>query len=149
MQYDNLVDSMAAFSKFAIEVNGQAGYYEQVRGNKELEKAKVDFLASVLKAIDPFPRQNLNPLDIGINFEWIRQVKQIAPQYSVEKVILFPYIDANGNLFCGIRVYGGNVNQFIEAIGMRPLVDDNMQEVCAIMSQWESAYGIIIYESSE
>lgn len=139
MQYDNFIDSVAAFEKFGIETSWHT------RDNKELAKARVDFLASTLKAIPPFSEQNLN---ITINIEQIRQIKEIASQYSVEKVILFPYPAANGNLVPKISVYGGEESKFLAALGMKPLMaNDITKEIYESMAQWKDIYGIILYES--
>lgn len=49
MQYENFIDSIAAFEKLGIESSWQT------RDEKELAKTRVDYLSSVLKAFQPFP----------------------------------------------------------------------------------------------
>lgn len=137
MQYDNFIDSVSAFEKLGIESSWQT------RDDKELAKARVDCLASILKGIRPFPGQELN-----INIEWIRQIKKFALQYSVEKVVLFPYPVGYQQLAQFIRVYGGKKDKFWEAIGAGPLISNNVtQEIRTNIDQWINEYGVILYES--
>lgn len=140
MSYDNYIDSIAAFSKFGIEMSGQ------LRDEKELAKTRVDCLATLLKLIQPLPKQRLNSLEI--NFEWTRQIKKLAKQYSVDRVVLFPYSADAQNFIPLLRAYGGETVKFFEEIGFNPLKGNNItSEENAILTQWENEYGIILYDS--
>lgn len=136
MQYDNFVDLVATFEKCGIEASGQ------LRDNKELAKARVDYLSSLLKAIQPSPIENTS--NLSISFEGVRQFKAIASHCSVKKVVLFPYF-VNQYMIPVMRVYGGDINKYCEETGQIPLTANT--EESANIDQWEKEYGIILYES--
>ena len=138
MQYGDFIDSIADLRKLGIETSGLS------RDDRELAKAKIDCFASILKVVQPFPEQNLNT--ININIEWVRHIKTIARKYFVDKVVLFPY-PVNQNLIYHLRVYGGEKANFFEAIGLRALIaSNNASEEYANMDQWEKEYGMILYD---
>ena len=138
MQYGDFIDSIADLRKLGIETSGL------LRDDRELAKAKIDCFASILKVVQPFPEQNLNT--ININIEWVRHIKTIARKYFVDKVVLFPY-PINQNLIYHLRVYGGEKANFFESIGLKSPIVNNTSEEYANMALWEKEYGMILYES--
>lgn len=140
MKYDNFIDSITAFGKLKIEISGLS------RNNKELAKERLDCTKYTLKAISQLIEQN--PRTLNMNYKWIRKVKEIAVQYSVEKVVIFPYPLGNQGIAHLIRAYGGDKTGFFEALGWKSLANNSVTpKEQDSMTQLENEYGIILYES--
>lgn len=140
MKYDNFIDSITAFGKLKIETSGLS------RNDKELAKERLDCTKSVLKVMSQFIEQNSRPLII--DYQWINQVKKIAVQHSVEKVVFFPYPLGDQRIAYLIRVYGGDKTGFFEALGWKPLTDNSVTpKEQDNVTQLENKYGIILYEN--
>lgn len=141
MTHNDYIDTVAALTKLGIEMKSQP------RDTTELAKAKIDYLSELLKWIQPIPKQPKN--NTASNFEWVRQLKITAKKYSVDKVILFPYLDENQNLVPFLRAYGGETAKFFGEIGLSSsrIGGKITAEGNAILTQWEREYGIILYEN--
>ena len=139
MSFENFIDSVAAFSKLGIEMSGRSP------DNRKFAETQVDCLSSLLKLIQPYPKQNLTIQ--GINFEWVRNIKQIAQQYFVDRVIIFPYPIDQQNIVTLMRVYGTETTEFLCAIGFSHIDRNSITaEENAALTQWENEYGVILYE---
>lgn len=136
MSYGNFIDSVAAFGKLGIEKSNLS------RDDKEYAKSGVDCLSSLLKQLEPRQRVDLSVM--GMNLERVRDIKVSARQYSVEKVVLFPYPNGYGVIPL-IRVYGGDVKAFFCSIGVSPLEMNISVEEGEKIHDIEKEYGIILY----
>ena len=132
---DTFIDSVAAFGKLGIEASGRT------RDEKELAKSKVDCVSAILKLMQIHPEQNLTVMGIGI--EKIKQVKEFARQCSVEKVVLFPYLDGQ-SVIPLIRIYGGNKELFFKYNGWTPL-QPSIYSKSNVFDSLEKEFGIILY----
>lgn len=135
---DNFIDSIAAFRKFGIESSGAT------REEKELEKSRVDGLSSVLKVMQGHPEQNVTVM--GLTLEQIRIIKRVAEQYSVEKVVLFPWSDGQKVIPC-VRVYGGDKEKFFEHLEWSTMRTNSPAEFVSKCDSLIDEYGIILYEN--
>ena len=136
---DKLIDSIAALKKFGIENSGHT------REEKEWAKSGVDCLSSVLKLMQQaYPNQNLSVM--GLDIEQIRAVKQVAKQYAIEKVILFPCPNGQ-NIIPLIRVYGGDKEKFLQSFGWNSLQSNYQMEFSSMCDSLEKEYGITLYEN--
>lgn len=135
---NQFLDSIAAFGKFGIENSGCT------RDEKEWAKSGVDCLSSILKLMQAPPKQNM--LVMGLSFEQIKAIKQVAAQYSIEKAVLFPYPNGQ-NIVPLIRVYGGDNDSFFQTLGWTRLQSNAQLGFSLECDSLEKEYGIIIYES--
>lgn len=135
---DKLIDSIAALGKFGIENSGYT------RDEKEWAKSGVDCLSSVLKLMQTHPAPDMSVM--GLSFEQVRAVKQVAEQCGIEKVILFPY--PNGQkIVLLVRVYGGDRERFLQSLGWASIPANAQTEFSLECDSLEKEYGIILYES--
>ena len=140
MPFDTFIDSVAAFTKFGIEISGQTPE------SKKLAETQVDCLSALLKLSQPFPSQRSN--SVTKDFEWVKRIKKIAQQYFVDRIVLFPYPVDNWNLGLFMHAYGGETTKFFEQIGFSFLKRKSITpEENASLVQWENEYGIILHES--
>ena len=135
---DNFIDSIAAFKKFSIENSGAT------RDEKEWEKSRVDCLSSVLKLMQVHPEQNMTVM--GLTLEQISAIKRTAEQYSVEKVVLFPYSDGL-RVIPLVRVYGGDKESFFRHLGWSSMGTNSPAEVTSAFDSLIKEYGITLYEN--
>jgi hypothetical protein len=135
---DNFIDSIAAFQKLGIE-NSRA-----TRDAKEWEKSRVDCLSSVLKLMQMHPEQNVTVM--GLTLEQIRTIKKAAEQYSVEKVVLFPYSDGQ-KVIPFVRVYGGDKEKFFGHLGWSTMRINSPTEGVSECDSLIKEYGITLYEN--
>lgn len=137
---DNFIDSIAVWGKFGVENSGRS------RDEKEWAKSGVDCLSSILKLIPKSLTPTMSVM--GLDIEQIRSIKQIAEQYAIEKVVLFPYLDGQ-NIIPLIRVYGGDRERFFQFFGWNHI----HSEPPAQIESWsnidilEKEYGVILYEN--
>lgn len=85
---------------------------------------------------------------MGLDIEQIRNIKQIAEQYAIEKVVLFPYPDGQ-NIISLIRVYGGDREGFFQFFGWNHIHSNprTQTELWSNFNILEKEYGIILYEN--
>jgi hypothetical protein len=136
---DNFIDSIAAFQKLGIESS------RATRDAKEWEKSRVDCLSSVLKLMQVHPEQNVTVM--GLTFEQVRTIKKAAEQYSVEKVVLFPYSDGQ-KVIPLVCVYGGDKEKFFGHLGWSTMRTNSPVEIASEYNSLIKEYGIIVYENS-
>lgn len=136
---DNFIDSIAAFKKLGIENSGTP------RDVKEWEKSRVDCLSSVLKLMQVHPEQNMTVM--GLTLEQIKIIKSAAEQYSVEKVVLFPYSDGQ-SVIPLVRVYGGDKEKFFGYLGWSTMGTNSPAEVASECDSLIKEYGITLYENT-
>lgn len=135
---DNFIDSIAAFKKLEIENSGAT------RDAKEWEKSRVDCLSSVLKLTPVPPEQNITVM--GLTLEQIKTIKMAAEQYSVKKVVLFPYLKGQ-RVIPLMHVYGGAREKFFRHLGWSTIRNNFPAEVASECDRLIKEYGIILYEN--
>lgn len=135
---DNFIDSVATFKKLGIESSGAT------RDEKEWEKSRVDCLSSVLKLMQVHPEPNVTVM--GLTLEQVRTIKKAAEQYSVEKVVLFPYSDGQ-RVIPLVRVYGGDKERFFGHLGWNTMRTNFPAEVASECDNLIKEYGITLYEN--
>lgn len=134
---ENFVDAIAALRKFGIESSGCT------RDEKEWAKSGVDCISSALKSMLPQPKQNITVM--GVDIEQIRTIKNIAEQYGIGKVVLFPCV-VNQNIVSLIRAYGGNKEEFFHYLGLPQVDSSTYSNHATEYDILEKEYGVILYE---
>ncbi len=135
---ENFIDAIAALRKFGIESSGYT------RDEKEWAKSGVDCISSALKSMLSQPKQNITVM--GLNIEQIRAIKNMAAQYNVTKVALFPCLD-NQNIVPLIRVYGEDREKFFHRLGLTPVNPNTYSNYASEYDVLEKEYGVILYEN--
>ena len=137
---DNFIDSIAAWGKFEVENSGRS------RDEKEWVKSGVDCVSSILKLMQKSATPTMSVM--GLDIEQIRIIKQIAEQYAIEKVVLFPYPDGQ-NIVPLIYAHGGNREGFFQFFGWNHIHSNphTQNELWSNFNILEKEYGIILYEN--
>lgn len=142
MTYNNFIDTIATFSKAGIENSNRT------REDKEWRKLGADFLSAMLKQTQPLSQQYPHLAVMGIGIEQIPRIKDFACQFHVDKIVIFP-CSVNNQVIPIVRIYGGDRQSFVEAMGWKVLGSNAMPEEKIDWNELENEYGIILYENNE
>lgn len=104
----------------------------------------IDLIAIFDKEKSAYPERNEKLADLELM--QIRKIKQIAAQYSIERVVLFPYFDGL-NIKSIIRVYGGDKENFFQNMEWSIMPLNSGKGALSELDRMEREYGIILYES--
>ena len=136
MNQNNLIDFGASIAKLSIENSNL------LRNDKELAKYEVDALANIIKTYQYYSNNNISVL--GFNILTIKQIKMVASQCLIEKIVLFPVIYTTGNYEILIKVYGQDRQKIFDLINVKTLNTSINNEIN--IDSYEKNYGVIIYE---
>ena len=73
------------------------------------------------------------------------QIRKLAAQYSIDKVIVFPVPYKNRKDLFGIRVYGQDSDKLIRVLNLSPISNSN-SHVIECVDWCEKELGIVVYE---
>ena len=138
MNYNNIFDSIASIGKLRVEASGLT------RDEKERTKSNIDAFSNVLKLMQAPSTQNTDIIQLDLNY--IKQIKKVANQCSIRKVVILPYPKSQTLLF---RVYDGDREMFFRLLNLSPVkTNSNLSIEENLIDTLESEYGIILYEDN-
>ena len=136
MDKDKLLDLSASIGKFNVE-NSNLLRYE-----KEYIKSNIDLVTDILKT----NQSNTNNISVmGFSISTIKNMKMLASQFSIDKVIVFPVFYDSGDYQILIKVIGQDRENFFDNINVQKLYNIS-EENEKTLDKFEKDYGVIIYE---
>ena len=136
MDKDKLLDLSASIGKFNVENSNL------LRGEKEYIKSNIDLVTDILKT----NQSNTNNISVmGFSISTIKNMKMLASQFSIDKVIVFPVFYDSGDYQILIKVIGQDRENFFDNINVQKLYNIS-EENEKTLDKFEKDYGVIIYE---
>ena len=136
MDKDKLLDLSASIGKFNVENSNL------LRDEKEYIKSNIDLVTDILKT----NQSNTNNISImGFSISTIKNMKMLASQFSIDKVIVFPVFYDSGDYQILIKVIGQDRENFFDNINVQKLYNIS-EENEKTLDKFEKDYGVIIYE---
>ena len=136
MDKDKLLDLSASIGKFNIENSNL------LRDEKEYIKSNIDLVTDILKT----NQSNTNNISVmGFSISTIKNMKMLASQFSIDKVIVFPVFYDSGDYQILIKVIGQDRENFFDNINVQKLYNIS-EENEKTLDKFEKDYGVIIYE---
>ena len=136
MDKDKLLDLSASIGKFNIENSNL------LRDEKEYIKSNIDLVTDILKT----NQSNTNNISVmGFSISTIKNMKMLASQFSIDKVIVFPVFYDSGDYQILIKVIGQDRETFFDNINVQKLYNIS-EENEKTLDKFEKDYGVIIYE---
>ena len=136
MDKDKLLDLSASIGKFNVENSNL------LRDEKEYIKSNIDLVTDILKT----NQSNTNNISVmGFSISTIKNMKMLASQFSIDKVIVFPVFYDSGDYQILIKVIGQDRENFFDNINVQKLYNIS-EENEKILDKFEKDYGVIIYE---
>ena len=103
MDKDKLLDLSASIGKFNVENSNL------LRDEKEYIKSNIDLVTDILKT----NQSNTNNISVmGFSISTIKNMKMLASQFSIDKVIVFPVFYDSGDYQILIKVIGQDRENF-------------------------------------
>ena len=136
----NVVNIGALAGKLTIENSNLS------RDNKEWAKAGIDVLKEFISSTQQ-PQSGNSLAVYGFSFESIKDIKHIAAQCSVDKIVLFPVFFSNGGYNIYIRVHGIDSYKIFQYVNVIPLNNAQKKEMDVLL-HLEQEYGVVIYEKN-
>ena len=136
MDKDKLLDLSASIGKFNVENSNL------LRDEKEYIKSNIDLVTDILKT----NQSNTNNISVmGFSVSTIKNMKMLASQFSIDKVIVFPVFYDSGDYQILIKVIGQDRENFFDNINVQKLYNIS-EENETTFDKFEKDYGVIIYE---
>ena len=136
MDKDKLLDLSASIGKFNVENSNL------LRDEKEYIKSNIDLVTDILKT----NQSNTNNISVmGFSISTIKNMKMLASQFSIDKVIVFPVFYDSGDYQILIKVIGQDREDFFDNISVQKLYNIS-EENEKTLDKFEKDYGVIIYE---
>ena len=136
MDKDKLLDLSASIGKFNVENSNL------LRDEKEYIKSNIDIVTDILKT----NQSNTNNISVmGFSISTIKNMKMLASQFSIDKVIVFPVFYDSGDYQILIKVIGQDRENFFDNINVQKLYNIS-EENEKTLDKFEKDYGVIIYE---
>lgn len=136
MNKDKLLDLSASIGKFNVENSNL------LRDEKEYIKSNIDLVTDILKT----NQSNTNNISVmGFSISTIKNMKMLASQFSIDKVIVFPVFYDSGDYQILIKVIGQDRENFFDNINVQKLYNIS-EENEKTLDKFEKDYGVIIYE---
>ena len=136
MDKDKLLDLSASIGKFNVENSNL------LRDEKEYIKSNIDLVTDILKT----NQSNTNNISVmGFSVSTIKNMKMLASQFSIDKVIVFPVFYDSGDYQILIKVIGQDREDFFDNINVQKLYNIS-EENETTFDKFEKDYGVIIYE---
>ena len=136
MDKDKLLDLSASIGKFNVENSNL------LRDEKEYIKSNIDLVTDILKT----NQSNTNNISVmGFSISTIKNMKMLASQFSIDKVIVFPVFYDSGDYQILIKVIGQDRENFFDNINVQKLYNISEENEKAL-DKFEKDYGVIIYE---
>ena len=136
MDKDKLLDLSASIGKFNVENSNL------LRDEKEYIKSNIDLVTDILKT----NQSNTNNISVmGFSISTIKNMKMLASQFSIDKVIVFPVFYDSGDYQILIKVIGQDRETFFDNINVQKLYNIS-EENEKTLDKFEKDYGVIIYE---
>ena len=136
MDKDKLLDLSASIGKFNVENSNL------LRDEKEYIKSNIDLVTDILKT----NQSNTNNISVmGFSISTIKNMKMLASQFSIDKVIVFPVFYDSGDYQILIKVIGQDREDFFDNISVQKLYNIS-EENEKSLDKFENDYGVIIYE---
>ena len=136
MDKDKLLDLSASIGKFNVENSNL------LRDEKEYIKSNIDLVTDILKT----KQSNTNNISVmGFSISTIKNMKMLASQFSIDKVIVFPVFYDSGDYQILIKVIGQDRENFFDNINVQKLYNIS-EENEKTLDKFEKDYGVIIYE---
>ena len=136
MDKDKLLDLSASIGKFNVENSNL------LRDEKEYIKSNIDLVTDILKT----NQSNTNNISVmGFSISTIKNMKMLASQFSIDKVIVFPVFYDSGDYQILIKVIGQDREDFFDNINVQKLYNIS-EENETTFDKFEKDYGVIIYE---
>ena len=136
MDKDKLLDLSASIGKFNVENSNL------LRDEKEYIKSNIDLVTDILKT----NQSNTNNISVmGFSISTIKNMKMLASQFSIDKVIVFPVFYDSGDYQILIKVIGQDRENFFDSINVQKLYNIS-EENEKTLDKFEKDYGVIIYE---
>ena len=136
MDKDKLLDLSASIGKFNVENSNL------LRDEKEYIKSNIDLVTDILKT----NQSNTNNISVmGFSISTIKNMKMLASQFSIDKVIVFPVFYDSGYYQILIKVIGQDRENFFDNINVQKLYNIS-EENEKTLDKFEKDYGVIIYE---
>lgn len=136
MDKDKLLDLSASIGKFNVENSNL------LRDEKEYIKSNIDLVTDILKT----NQSNTNNISVmGFSISTIKNMKMLASQFSIDKVIVFPVFYDSGDYQILIKVIGQDRENFFDNINVQKLYNIS-EENEKTLDKFEKDYGVIIYE---
>ena len=136
MDKDKLLDLSASIGKFNVENSNL------LRDEKEYIKSNIDLVTDILKT----NQSNTSNISVmGFSISTIKNMKMLASQFSIDKVIVFPVFYDSGDYQILIKVIGQDRETFFDNINVQKLYNIS-EENEKTLDKFEKDYGVIIYE---
>lgn len=136
MDKDKLLDLSASIGKFNVENSNL------LRDEKEYIKSNIDLVTDILKT----NQSNTNNISVmGFSISTIKNMKMLASQFSIDKVIVFPVFYDSGDYQILIKVIGQDRENFFDNINVQKLHNISGENE-KTLDKFEKDYGVIIYE---
>ena len=136
MDKNKLLDLSASIGKFNVENSNL------LRDEKEYIKSNIDLVTDILKT----NQSNTNNISVmGFSISTIKNMKMLASQFSIDKVIVFPVFYDSGDYQILIKVIGQDRENFFDNINVQKLYNIS-EENEKTLDKFEKDYGVIIYE---
>ena len=101
--------------------------------NKQFANGVIDLTAESLK------------LAVSARDATVERIRAAARLYNLDRVIVFPCF-IEGNIQLCYRMHGGYIPAFCQQMGIRLLINTNIQLNPAHISQMEQRLGVVLYE---
>ncbi len=136
MDKDKLLDLSASIGKFNVENSNL------LRDEKEYIKSNIDLVTDILKT----NQSSTNNISVmGFSISTIKNMKMLASQFSIDKVIVFPVFYDSGDYQILIKVIGQDRENFFDNINVQKLYNISGENE-KTLDKFEKDYGVIIYE---
>lgn len=138
MDYND-INLIALGGKIAIESTSAE------RSQKEVAKFGIDYISDAIKQFCADQQGRFSVM--GLSLTNIHAIKAAAQMYGIDQVILFP-CQVNGAITPCIKVKGGDVAAFFQAIGNTPLEKFSVNSSDNEQSELIDRYGVIVYSKA-
>lgn len=141
MQNHSQIDIFASTGKLGVELSNMS--YD----TKELSKSCIDLTAELVKMIATNSRE-MRPI-YGVSSESVWNIREVARQYNLDKVVIYPVAGVFNHLVVVFRFYGNSAEAAMKQLGVIPVPVEIVQKNAAKIAQCENDYGITLYDCNE
>ena len=131
------INLMALSGKLAVE----SGSWNRLQ--KESLKLGIDILADIMKNAQTTKESNFSVM--GLSVYQIRFVKEVAEEYGLERVEIFP-CPVNSEVIACFKMEGGDIMGFQKVLGIPPLQNESVTISESDLSALIEQYGVVLYQ---
>lgn len=114
------------------------------KNRKEYVKIGIDYAAALIKRFGTPSQVNFSVM--GFSPDQLYKLKTAAKEYKLTEVILFP-CPVNGVFVACLRMKGGDILTFLNAVGLKSLEDVNVNASEIEQNELIQRYGVVVYSS--